>query len=577
VSEQPPESLPGIDVSHWQGTIDWAQVAASGQRFVISKASEGQNYVDPMYAINKAEATAAGLAFTAYHFAKPDDTPNDAVLEADHFVDTAQLAPGNLIPALDVERTGGLSQTELTDWILAWLGEVTARLGTKPMVYTSPHGWENRTGDTTAVADAGYTVLWVAHWGVDTPLVPANDWQGNGWTFWQYSDCGTVPGITGCVDTDWYGSASFDPVTIPSPDVTPPTASLTAPTGVAGAVTVAFDEVVHQVSSESLVLRVLDTGADVTSTRTCLSGKETEVDCSTGNVRTVTVQPTGLLVTGQSYASIVNPAGAPTPVEDRSGNLAPPTEQDFTTPAAVEQGSPAVSYGWRSVSKDEAYGGSYAVEHREGATASFSFSGRSVTWYTATGPTQGKAQVLIDGRSVGTFDQYSPSMDFKVARAFTGLERGSHVIEVRVLGHRSSAATDALVVVDAFEAGGDLVKTPALATTWAKFHASHASGGSVAQTDLARASLTFVFRGAGVEWTTVRGPRQGRAEIWVDGALVRTVDNYAPDPAYGVVRSVTGLADGVHTLRIVVLGEGRPKASGVLVSADRFSAVAATP
>ena len=54
---------------------------------------------------------------------------------------------------------------------------------------------------------------------------------------------------------------------------------------------------------------------------------------------------------------------------------------------------------------------------------------------------------------------------------------------------------------------------------------------------------------------------------------MRTVDNYAPDPAYGVVRTVTGLADGVHTLRVVVLGQGRPKASGVLVSADSFAAV----
>ncbi|MGZ8565979.1 MAG: glycoside hydrolase family 25 protein, partial [Actinomycetota bacterium] len=261
VAEQPPGSLPGIDVSHWQETIDWSQVAASGQRFAIAKATEGQTYVDPMYAANEAGATANGIVFGAYHFARPDDTTNDAILEADHFVDVAQLGPGHLIPVLDIERTGGLSQTEVTAWILAWLGRVTERLGVKPMIYTSPYGWAERTGDTTAVADAGYTVLWVAHWGVSSPTLPANDWSGNGWTFWQYTSCGSVPGIAGCVDLDWFAGTSFEAVTIPSPDVTPPTATIAPPGDVAGPVTVSFSEIVHQVTRDNVVLYGSDASA----------------------------------------------------------------------------------------------------------------------------------------------------------------------------------------------------------------------------------------------------------------------------------------------------------------------------
>lgn len=570
---QPPDSLPGIDVSHWQGTIDWAQVAASGQRFVMAKATEGRTFDDPNYSSYEAGATAAGLAFTAYHFARPDDTPNDAILEADHFVDVAQLGPGNLIPALDVERTGGLTQEQLTDWILAWLGEVTARLGVRPMVYTSPNGWESRTGDATAVADAGYTVLWVAHWGVSSPTMPANDWNGNGWTFWQYSNCGTVPGITGCVDVDWYDGTSFDPVTISAPDVVPPAVTLTIPTGVAGAVTASFSEIVGGVSATNVVLRVVDSSADVPSTLTCRSPKDAVVDCAMGKVASAEVQPIDPLIPGESYAAIVNPPGVAPPVADRSGNPAPTTEQDFATPTQVEQGSPAVRYAWRTVSK-QAYGRSYAVEHLEGASGSFTFAGRSVRWYTVTGPTQGKAAVSIDGRSRGTFDQYAPSMHFKVARSFKGLERGLHNIEVRVLGKGSAQATDTLVAIDAFEAGATLVKTPEFEATWRKAKASGASSGSVTVSDLARASVTFRFRGTGVDWYTVRGPRQGRAEIYVDGTLLRTVDNYAEEPTFGVMRSITGLADGVHTLRIVVLGESRPKASGTQVSIDRFVALA---
>ena len=69
--------------------------------------------------------------------------------------------------------------------------------------------------DTTAIADAGYTVLWVAHWGVAAPTLPANDWQGNGWTIWQYSNCGNVPGISGCVDLDWFDGLDFAPILDP--------------------------------------------------------------------------------------------------------------------------------------------------------------------------------------------------------------------------------------------------------------------------------------------------------------------------------------------------------------------------
>ena len=100
-------ALPGIDVSHHQGLIDWSQVAGSGQRFAFAKATEGSTFVDPNYAFNKSEAEMSGVLFGAYHFARPDAATNDAIVEADHFVDVAQLEPGNLIPVLDIERTGG--------------------------------------------------------------------------------------------------------------------------------------------------------------------------------------------------------------------------------------------------------------------------------------------------------------------------------------------------------------------------------------------------------------------------------------------------------------------------------------
>ena len=569
----PAGALPGIDVSNHQGAIDWSLVAASGTEFAFAKATEGRTFIDPMYSTNKAGAALAGVAFGAYHFARPDDTANDAVIEADHFVDVAQLASGNLLPVLDIESTGGLTQAQVTQWILAWLDRVTVRLGVRPIVYTSPNGWENRTGDTTAVVDAGYSVLWVAHWGVASPTVPAANWGGNGWTFWQYGNCGAVPGIDGCVDVDWYETGSFDPVTIPTPDDVPPSATFALPATPGDPVVISFSEIVHQVTPENAFVWIPGTGTYPDVELSCRSGKGADVDCVSGNVRTALVRPLEPFVLGETYEAVVNPPIAPVLVVDRSANPVPTATLGFAMPTEVEEDSPAISYAWRTASNARAKGGRYEVEHRAGATASFAFAGGSVTWYTAVGPNRGKAAISIDGDPHGTFDAYAARADFVVRRTFDGLGPGAHTIRIRVLGRARASATDTQVVVDAFRAGGELAANPDLRATWGTVGRGGASGGSLDSSDLRHSSAEVRFRGTGIEWFTYRGRDQGRAEVYVDGLLVRTVDNFAPAATFDVARSITGLSDGIHTLRIVVLATARAAATDELVSIDRFSIV----
>jgi GH25 family lysozyme M1 (1,4-beta-N-acetylmuramidase) len=205
----------GIDVSKWQGVINWPMVRAAGKQFAIAKATEGVGYEDGKYEVNKAGAMANGLAFGAYHFARPDlnGTNTGAVAEADWFVDTSAYEPGMIIPTLDLERSGGKSDAALISWVKSWVTRVYDRLGVKPMIYASPSFWSNNLGDTSWFADNGYDVLWIAHWGVTSPSVPGNNWGGRSWTFWQYSDNGPVPGISGGVDLDRYRLNSFDAVT----------------------------------------------------------------------------------------------------------------------------------------------------------------------------------------------------------------------------------------------------------------------------------------------------------------------------------------------------------------------------
>jgi GH25 family lysozyme M1 (1,4-beta-N-acetylmuramidase) len=206
--------LPGIDISHWQGDINWSKISHRQVRFVIAKATEGQTYDDPMYATYRIGAAREGIPFTAYHFAQPDSTPGDAVTEAKHFVTVAALRAGNLIPALDLEVSGGLEPCDLITWTLDWLSQATVGLGVKPMIYTSNGFWRSYMNNTEKFAKAGYRLLWIAHWHVKRPSVPGKNWDHNGWAFWQWDNCGVIKGIDGCVDRDRYNGSDLRGVTI---------------------------------------------------------------------------------------------------------------------------------------------------------------------------------------------------------------------------------------------------------------------------------------------------------------------------------------------------------------------------
>lgn len=205
----------GIDVSRFQGTIDWSLVSGSGVRFAFVQASRGSGFdcavkpdqcgADPYFAINRANAAAAGIPIGPYHraFATGStlaEARADAVAEADIFIaQVGALQSGNLVPVLDVETPfTGLDATRLQTWVRVWLKRVYKALGRKPMIYTNASSW-GATGDTQEFARAKYP-LWVAEWGVSKPSVPAGFWASRGWSVWQYTSSGTVSGISGRVD-----------------------------------------------------------------------------------------------------------------------------------------------------------------------------------------------------------------------------------------------------------------------------------------------------------------------------------------------------------------------------------------
>jgi GH25 family lysozyme M1 (1,4-beta-N-acetylmuramidase) len=213
----------GIDVSHWQGTIDWNKVWLAGKRFAFIKASQSDSIVDDMYVTNRSGAKSVGMKVGAYHFAAPSNTVAcdltcDARNEADHVVGTAQIASGELRPVLHLEQTGGLAVPDLQQWVKVYMARVYSRSGIRGVIYVSPAFWTKYMGDTDWFARNGYEVLWIAHWTTaPSPTMPATNWGTKGWTFWQYkvADAGTVPGITTRIDLDRFNGTDFRKVQIP--------------------------------------------------------------------------------------------------------------------------------------------------------------------------------------------------------------------------------------------------------------------------------------------------------------------------------------------------------------------------
>jgi lysozyme len=211
----------GIDVSRFQGAIDWPTVAASGVRFAFVQASRGsgtdctvkpaQCGPDPYFAANRTAATSAGIRVGAYHraFATGStvaDARADALAESDVFLlQVGSLQPGELIPVLDVETPfTGMTPTTLRTWIRVFVKRVAKRLGRKPMIYTNASSWA-ATGNTLEFAKAKFP-LWVAEYGVSRPTVPAGNWARHGYSVWQFTSSGSVPGISGRVDMDRLGT-----------------------------------------------------------------------------------------------------------------------------------------------------------------------------------------------------------------------------------------------------------------------------------------------------------------------------------------------------------------------------------
>lgn len=193
----------GIDISHYQGKIDWEQlknamIKGCPVRFVIIKSTEGSSRLDENFRENFNQARDFGFIRGVYHFWSNKSTARE---QAYYFLDQVHLADGDLPPVLDIEhKPADKSVEDFQRDVLTWLHIVEDKYHAKPIIYTY-YKFKEQYLSAPVFEDYPY---WIAHYYVDKV-----QYKGK-WKFWQHTDVGKLPGIKGYVDFNIYNGSYYE-------------------------------------------------------------------------------------------------------------------------------------------------------------------------------------------------------------------------------------------------------------------------------------------------------------------------------------------------------------------------------
>ncbi|MCR4267801.1 glycoside hydrolase family 25 protein [Nitratireductor sp. ZSWI3] len=184
----------GVDVSRWQGNINWPKLREHGANFAYIKATDGIDHIDPMFRQNWNAAHAAGIRRGAYHFFYWCRRAAD---QADWFIRNVPKVKGALPPVLDVEWNHQSSckwrpsRAEILEKMQVFLDRLERHYGQRPIIYTAPDFYaDNLKG---AFPNHPFWLRSVA-------AHPSKVYPGRDWLFWQYSGSGLSGGVDGRID-----------------------------------------------------------------------------------------------------------------------------------------------------------------------------------------------------------------------------------------------------------------------------------------------------------------------------------------------------------------------------------------
>ncbi len=195
----------GIDVSRYQGDIDWGRVGRSGVSFAFLKATEGGDHADPSFAANWHGAARAGVPRGAYHFyylCRP------AAEQAAWFIANVPYESGALPPVLDIEWNHASRTCRSRPDAATIRAEVTTfqeivrrHYGQRPVIYTTVDFYADND-----LGRLGREEFWLR----SVAGHPRKKYPGQDWSFWQYTGTGVVPGISGAADLNAFAGSEAD-------------------------------------------------------------------------------------------------------------------------------------------------------------------------------------------------------------------------------------------------------------------------------------------------------------------------------------------------------------------------------
>ena len=201
---QSTQSISGIDISRYQGKVDFEKIKSAGTDYIFIRATEGNTYQDGKFQENIIGARKAGLIIGAYHFYETNDAPST---QFKNFTSIVTLKQGDLSPVVDIEKLHQHDDANLIANLKTFLNALEQHYGSKPIIYTG-------LNFANAYIE-GFTdyPLWLAEYEKQKPVLPKG-W--NDWTFWQHSQTGKVNGIEGDVDLDVFNGdlAAFNKLLI---------------------------------------------------------------------------------------------------------------------------------------------------------------------------------------------------------------------------------------------------------------------------------------------------------------------------------------------------------------------------
>ena len=194
------------------------------------------------------------------------------------------------------------------------------------------------------------------------------------------------------------------------------------------------------------------------------------------------------------------------------------------------------SRDWAKVTDATMYGGTYRTVTKSGASVDIAFTGTSIAWVSPTSTNYGKADVYLDGAKVATVDLYSTSYaKSRTVWESAQLPDTSHRLRIVALGDKRSAATDTRIALDSVAVSGSVTRLvfdqadPMIGweSGWLLQSDTNIVGGSYRHTTTSGSVANIGFTGTSVEWIAPVAPNYGLADVYLDGTLVATVDQYA--------------------------------------------------